>query len=175
MYKTPKKLRDYALAYYAKHRKRIRAAMTVRRREAGIPERVTLSDADKLNRTIVCAECGREVTTPALKRRGVRLCLRCVRARYRDRDTARAEQQRYRERVKAAYQRMKRGLKCARCGVSGLRRELDFHHRDPATKKFKISRGLYHVSKAVLTEEMAKCDPLCKVCHVREHGAPGEE
>jgi 5-methylcytosine-specific restriction endonuclease McrA len=54
------------------------------------------------------------------------------------------------------------GGKCVRCGDM---EDLEFDHIDPSTKVFAICAGL---SKAwdVLVEEAAKCQLLCKPCHV---------
>ena len=41
---------------------------------------------------------------------------------------------------------------------------LDFHHRDPTIKGFTVSRKLGG-SKALVLEEIAKCDVLCANCH----------
>jgi len=57
---------------------------------------------------------------------------------------------------------------CKRCGAID---DLDFHHRDPITKKFRIS--LYRGKNATWTqliEEIAKCDLLCKECHYKTYG-----
>lgn len=54
------------------------------------------------------------------------------------------------------------GGKCARCGTT---ENLEFDHIDPSAKVFGVCAGL---SKAwdVLVEEAAKCQLLCKPCHV---------
>jgi 5-methylcytosine-specific restriction endonuclease McrA len=51
---------------------------------------------------------------------------------------------------------------CVRCGAT---EDLEFDHIDPSTKVFAVCAGL---SKAwgVLVEEAAKCQLLCKPCHV---------
>lgn len=41
---------------------------------------------------------------------------------------------------------------------------LDFHHRDPHTKSFTISKS-YRRKLAALTAEVEKCDLLCATCH----------
>jgi len=48
---------------------------------------------------------------------------------------------------------------------------LDFHHRDPKTKKLRIANacgGQYKTLEAV-KEEIAKCDVLCANCHRDRH------
>lgn len=46
---------------------------------------------------------------------------------------------------------------------------MHFHHRDPATKIFKISEGAYRQSRAKILAEIEKCDLLCGDCHRAEH------
>jgi 5-methylcytosine-specific restriction endonuclease McrA len=53
------------------------------------------------------------------------------------------------------------GGKCVRCGAT---EDLEFDHIDPSTKEFTIS-GLSRAWDA-LVEEAAKCQLLCKPCHV---------
>jgi len=45
--------------------------------------------------------------------------------------------------------------------------ELLFHHRDPATKLFKVLSGNH--SEEALKAEIAKCDVVCKKCHRKIH------
>jgi 5-methylcytosine-specific restriction endonuclease McrA len=54
------------------------------------------------------------------------------------------------------------GGRCARCGIT---ENLEFDHIDPPTKEFAISAGLSR-SWDALVEEAAKCQLLCKPCHV---------
>jgi hypothetical protein len=47
---------------------------------------------------------------------------------------------------------------------------MEFHHRNPRTKKFNISAGAYRATSVVLAE-IAKCDVICSNCHqIRTHG-----
>ena len=54
------------------------------------------------------------------------------------------------------------GGRCARCEAT---EDLEFDHIDPSTKVFSVCAGL---DKAwnVLVAEAAKCQLLCKACHV---------
>lgn len=63
----------------------------------------------------------------------------------------------------------KRTLKCNRCGFNHPA-ALDFHHIDPSTKSFKMS-NIAHVesNKAIIMEEISKCEVLCANCHRVEH------
>ena len=53
------------------------------------------------------------------------------------------------------------------CGESDSRC-LDFHHRDPKTKKFNIADRCKRYSKKALQEELDKCDVLCANCHRKQ-------
>lgn len=47
---------------------------------------------------------------------------------------------------------------------------LDFHHRDPASKKHKVSDLTSRIrSWQVIEDEIAKCDVVCANCHRKEH------
>lgn len=56
---------------------------------------------------------------------------------------------------------------CVKCGES---RDyiIEFHHVDPANKKFAIGTGVLR-SKTVVQEETKKCVCLCKNCHYEFH------
>lgn len=47
---------------------------------------------------------------------------------------------------------------------------LDWHHRDPATKLFKVCL-MHSRSLQVVNDEIAKCDVLCQTCHRAAHYA----
>lgn len=62
------------------------------------------------------------------------------------------------------------GSKCERCGYNKNLAALDFHHRDPNTKKFQIDmRAFSNTNLDTLKEELDKCDLLCANCHREEH------
>jgi hypothetical protein len=65
---------------------------------------------------------------------------------------------------------------CEQCGRSFSPRKMEFHHRDPAEKAFTIGVGRGRTCSALLVE-MAKCDVLCRGCHVEVHRAaqPAED
>lgn len=56
---------------------------------------------------------------------------------------------------------------CATCG-EGRPQCLDFHHREPADKKFVIGSAGSR-SRKVIETEMAKCVVLCRNCHAILH------
>jgi len=60
------------------------------------------------------------------------------------------------------------GGRCVRCGYNKCIQALDFHHRDPSTKKFRISGSHCRSSKSIM-EEALKCDLLCSNCHREVH------
>lgn len=66
---------------------------------------------------------------------------------------------------------MMRGGKCERCGYNKNLAALEFHHRDPNTKKFQIdtTRAFSNTNLDTLREELDKCDLLCANCHREEH------
>lgn len=58
---------------------------------------------------------------------------------------------------------------CLHCGFDKHYAALDFHHRNPETKKFRLSESRNYSWKMV-EEEMFKCDVLCRNCHsILEH------
>lgn len=62
------------------------------------------------------------------------------------------------------------GGKCKHCDYSKCLGALEFHHRDPATKVFSISRGITHLYKwERLKTELDKTDLACSNCHREEH------
>jgi hypothetical protein len=67
------------------------------------------------------------------------------------------------------FLRVKMGQRCRKCGEDHPAC-LDFHHRDPSTKLFNISRAvLSQMSKVKILAEIAKCDVLCANCHRKAH------
>lgn len=57
------------------------------------------------------------------------------------------------------------GGKCRICGYSRCQRALQFHHLDPATKKFHLGQGGAARSMARSRAEARKCVLLCANCH----------
>lgn len=74
------------------------------------------------------------------------------------------------ERVSARRRRIKEilvaeaGGRCAVCGYDRTHRALEFHHVDPASKRFQIGGGNSR-SLRMAREEAAKCVLLCGNCH----------
>jgi predicted HNH restriction endonuclease len=67
---------------------------------------------------------------------------------------------------------LKRTLHCKICNLSFQDQPwlVDFHHRDPSTKSFAISKDdSYAKPKELVLQEIEKCDPLCANCHRTLH------
>jgi hypothetical protein len=62
------------------------------------------------------------------------------------------------------------GGACALCGYDRCAAALQFHHVDPATKNFSLSREGVTRSLARAREEAAKCVLLCANCHAEVEG-----
>jgi hypothetical protein len=71
-----------------------------------------------------------------------------------------------RERVAALLDAL--GGACVECGERSA--ALEFHHREPRLKLFSIAREAANVRWARLVEEAAKCDVVCRGCHLTLHG-----
>jgi hypothetical protein len=63
---------------------------------------------------------------------------------------------------------IKTELFCKKCGERRFYC-LDFHHRDPNEKDFKLSSAIYKYSRKRILEEITKCDVLCANCHREYH------
>ena len=59
---------------------------------------------------------------------------------------------------------------CAICGYDRYMGALQFHHRDPSTKAFALSRKGHARAFAELEAEAAKCVLLCANCHAEVEG-----
>ena len=56
---------------------------------------------------------------------------------------------------------------CAICGYNKCDNALEFHHVNPADKKFNIT--IPHIGNKNLVEELNKCILLCANCHRETH------
>lgn len=78
------------------------------------------------------------------------------------------ERQKVRER-KQFYVDYKGG-QCSKCGYNTCIGALEFHHRNPEKKDFKISDKLKgNKNKKDMLKELDKCDLLCSNCHREIH------
>lgn len=66
-----------------------------------------------------------------------------------------------------AFKEYKKGLSCLLCGENE-EACLDFHHKDPTTKKFVIGHQLNYGREKVRLE-IEKCICLCSNCHRKVH------
>jgi len=59
-----------------------------------------------------------------------------------------------------------RDVPCMDCGRRFASHQMDFDHRDPATKSFNLTKGrAMLMSTQRLMAEVAKCDVVCANCH----------
>ncbi len=58
-----------------------------------------------------------------------------------------------------------RDVPCADCGDRFEACAMDFDHRDPALKRFTVSRMVGRATTAAIVDEVAKCDIVCANCH----------
>lgn len=64
----------------------------------------------------------------------------------------------------------KAGGKCQRCGYNRNLAALQFHHKDPTKKIFKLdARSLSGTVIESIYEEFKKCELLCANCHAETH------
>ena len=84
-----------------------------------------------------------------------------------NRDKINEQQRLYRTKQREWWFEVTEGLVCVTCGEPDFI-VLEFHHRDPGTKKFGLA-NYNKFSKRKVLEEMEKCDVLCANCHRRLH------
>lgn len=85
-----------------------------------------------------------------------------------EREKAKVRQSGRRKTLKKWFREYKSTLSCNRCGFKHPA-ALDFHHKDPSTKKFTIGAELSSFSKEILLEEISKCEVICANCHRIHH------
>jgi hypothetical protein len=66
------------------------------------------------------------------------------------------------------FKSIKSTKSCVECGESRYEL-LDFHHIDPSTKITTVSDMLGRYGRSKILDEMAKCEILCKSCHMKHH------
>lgn len=72
------------------------------------------------------------------------------------------------KKIKEWLKEYKSNLKCGICGENHPAC-LDFHHINPAEKKFAIGRIKDFPGWTLLKNEIAKCRVLCSNCHRKKH------
>ena len=86
------------------------------------------------------------------------------------------QKQKHRDNIKRQGEKRKKqiielsGSKCLICNYSKCNSALEFHHKDPESKKFELSQGNIRSKnwKEVL-KELKKCVMLCSNCHRELH------
>lgn len=111
--------------------------------------------AHRTQKEVLEMRCPRHGSAPhILEGRG---CFRCTKCR--SESVAKR-----RRRVKAILVEEAGGA-CRRCGFAEHPAALHFHHTDPATKEFSLSRAGFTRSIARARAEARKCVLLCSNCH----------
>lgn len=137
----------YSTARYWLGRCGVETRRAVRRRKSSATREMGSSGAYR--------ECPTHGHTPFFRRRdGGFRCRRCSSAAVSER-----RRRVKRELIKEA------GGSCVVCGFSDHPRALEFHHLDPATKKFQLSHQGLTRSIREMRAEAAKCVLLCANCH----------
>jgi hypothetical protein len=85
---------------------------------------------------------------------------------YRRNRTFETRRVRIRQAATRDYLRELRSVPCQDCGGVFEPHQLDFDHRDPSAKSFRLTSGSAMLaSPARLRAEVAKCDVVCANCH----------
>lgn len=171
-YKTTRRQRQKALAYYyANKKERLRYAESYRRAKGVLPHRPAMTNEEKLARVVICRGCGQRVVTPSLLKAYSQWCLRCKRKKHPQRpETRRRSVTAWRKRQIAMVRKEKLRRGCEQCGIKPRSaHQLDWHHRDPKMKLFRVGNGAGRFGWTKVRAEMAKCDVLCKACHKKQH------
>jgi hypothetical protein len=71
--------------------------------------------------------------------------------------------------IHKAFGEYKKSIGCLICGYKRCGACLDFHHRKPEDKSFRITATRWRAGSAKVKQEIAKCDLLCKCCHYEQH------
>jgi hypothetical protein len=58
-----------------------------------------------------------------------------------------------------------RAKPCMDCGGAFPPAAMDFDHREPATKRYAVTRMIGRAGTSRILEEVAKCDIVCANCH----------
>lgn len=86
-----------------------------------------------------------------------------------DRMRLREERKRHRHRARAYVDHYLETHPCVVCGMKDTR-VLQFHHRDPDKKKYKVSKLVGQgASLPLIAVEIEKCDVMCCNCHTILH------
>lgn len=76
------------------------------------------------------------------------------------------ERVRVRQASTVAFLRDLRCSPCPDCGLKFAPHQMDFDHRDPSLKSFRLTAGAVMLkSRPALLDEVRKCDVVCANCH----------
>jgi len=138
--------------------------------------------AGRRSKTKRCSKCGkRKSVETGFYKRGredqyrseCKTCTKTKRERYvrENLKSLVAQKKKKRAQTRSWFQRIKAGKHCTACGEDDSRC-LDFHHRDPEEKEFKLADAVRQGwGRAKILAEIAKCDVLCSNCHRKHHAA----
>lgn len=80
-----------------------------------------------------------------------------------------------RAKIYERYNLFKMEMGCVACGYNKCGAALDFHHKNPEEKKFRITERMWHGNTEYFQKELAKCILVCKNCHAEIHDREREE
>ncbi len=100
-----------------------------------------------------------EVNFSIDKKTGVYVCKRCQSAR-----TKKANRLKLKEKAL-----LYKGGKCSKCGYDSCVGALEFHHIDPKSKIFNISKDALAKPWEDVRKELDKCILVCANCHREIH------
>ncbi len=100
-----------------------------------------------------------------------KICLRIYANRYykNNKESRNKNSKKYRTKISKEFRDIKVEKGCKICGFNKSAFALEYHHIDPSTKLFSVSKKLTDVSKDKLQEEIKKCVLLCANCHRMVH------
>lgn len=119
--------------------------------KSGIREKSDYRKNNSNGKKCVCHNCGKNFIYIRNKGHKLKTCNTCV-------------QKLHDKKIKEKCISYKGG-KCKKCGYKKYAEVLEFHHRNPKFKLFKISSQGYRKSWKILKKELDKCDLLCANCH----------
>ena len=73
------------------------------------------------------------------------------------------------QRARAKAQRDRAIITLGGSCVCGADVQLQFHHIDPSTKRFVISRYFGRIKWRRIVRELRKCELKCTTCHMQHH------
>ena len=166
---SKEQMRKRALQYYYDHREAVLVRYAAWRRAHGIPVRKPkMTREERLAVKRICRRCGNSVTTPSLLLSCQNICIRCRPKTPEPQINKNRRLVKMRKRRITLLREIKLKSGCTECGYDRVAKNLDFHHRDPATKLFRLAdAGRWNLSQVLA--EVEKCDVVCRWCHAKKH------